>query len=436
MKKLAVLSIALLVLATLAFAEVKVEPVVAFSGSGTLTWGIDLDSDPINTGFKNESSANLTVTLVSKTTETKGMMAEGEMVYGYIALKDMQLVINTDNNFTSGDDDEAKLVAVPAGTDSDADGEVDQYLIFEDNDNTVKIPTDIITPPSIEAYVVLGPAKWFIYAAPDLKLSYADDLEDDADDDYWAEVGDDGDDVAPNPDGDAGATGIEIAAGPATITALVASTKDWTAPGTYSIAAKAALVVGPATVKAGLNYDLATGGVLGLGASAAVAAGPISVNAAFDMTTATGTPMEIRAGAKLALPDLLDVTADMAYGAGSATPWGFDVEAGATLKAVAGLDFSALFGLWNLTDTMSWGLKTVAGYKVAMGETNYVKPGVEAYVSSLAGAGARIALIAKIEAVLIPNTTFTLQYKDKDLTDSDTFTGLSRELTFATKVAY
>jgi len=434
MKKLAVLSIALLVLTTLAFAEVKVEPVVAFSGSGTLTWGIDLDSDPMNTGFKNENSANLTVTLVSKSTETKGG-GEGDMVYGYIALKDMSLVLNTDNNFTSGDDDEAKLVSVPAATDSDADGEIDQYLIFEDNDNTVKISTDIILPPTVEAYVVLGPAKWFIYAAPDLKLSYADDLEDDGDD-YWAEGSDDGDNVAPNPDGDAGATGIEVAAGPATITALVASTKDWTAAGTYSIAAKAALAVGPATIKVGVNYDLATGGVLGLGGSAAVTAGPATINAAFDMTTATGTPMEIRAGAKLALPDLLDVTADMAYGAGAAANWGFDVEAGAALKAVAGLDFSVLLGLWDLTDTLSWGVKTVAGYKVAMGETNYVKPGVEAYVSSLAGADLRVALIAKIDAVLIPNTTFTLQYKDWDLTDSPSFTGLDRAFTFATKVAY
>ena len=46
----------------------------------------------------------------------------------------------------------------------------------------------------------------------------------------------------------------------------------------------------------------------------------------------------------------------------------------------------------------------------------------------------RMVLIGTVEAVLIPNTTFTLTYTDKDLTSAGTTP--DRLLTFATKVSY
>jgi hypothetical protein len=433
MKKLAVLSIALLVLTTLAFAEVKVEPKVAFSGSGTLTWGMDLDSTPINTGFKNESSGNLTVTLVSKVTETKGG-AEGDTVYGYIALKDMQLVFNSDGLYQVGDDDDAKLTQI----DTDGDAVLDLYVTTWDNTNDkTKLLTDIITAPSIEAYVVLGPAKWFIYGAPDSAVSFAGGIEDDDDDKYWAE-GDSGENAIKS-DGTAdfagNGTGIEVAAGPATITGIILSSSDWTAASTYGAAAKASLALGPATVKVGAVFPFAAGSTMGFGGSVAVTAGPAAINAGADVALTGGAATyEYGGGVTLTLPDLMTVNADAAYG----DLWGLDIEAGVDLKAVPDLTLVAKVGLWDVTTALAWGVRGNVAYKIAMGETNYVKPGVVAAVSTENGAELRVVLVGSVEAVLIPNTTFTLKFTDKNLTDAayGSGSGLDRTLTFATKVAY
>lgn len=428
MKKLAVLSIVLLMLTTLVFAEVMVEPKVAFSGSGTLTWGIDLDTTA-NHGFSNSASSNLTVTLVGASTETKGG-AEGETVFGAISLSGMKVVLDSAATTNAFPD------AVASTTDVDLDGDaatLDDGYISALGD-AVSVAKAFVTAPTVDAYVMLGPAKWFIYAAPDLGITYAAQLEDDADANYWAED-DEADNVAP--DFGAGATGVEIAAGPVTIDALIASAGDWTAAASYGVGVKATLAVGPATIKAGMNYPFAAGSALGLGASLGLAAGPATIAAGFDMTTAAGTPMEVTGGVTLALPDVATITANAAFGVANAVAtWGLDAEVGATLSAVPNLSFSALLGLWDLTTALEWGVKVAGSYKIAMGETNYVTPGVTTYISTENGADMRIVLIGTVTAVLIPNTTFTLTYTDLDLTDSTSFAGTDRLLTFATAVAY
>jgi len=410
MKKLAVLSIALLMLTTLVFAEVMVEPTVAFSGSGTLTWGIDLDTTA-NHGFSNTAASNLTVTLVAASDETKGG-AEGETVFGAISLTGMALAFNSDNNYT-----------IPLGLVSDAAGVVTGVT----DDTTSVVLGGIITAPTVEAYVMLGPAKWFIYAAPDLAITFAAALEDDANDAAWWAEGDETDNVAP--DFGAGATGVEIAAGPATIDVLIASGSDWTTgPAAYGAGLKATLAIDPLTIKLGANYPFA-GGPLGAGVSLGLVAGPATVSAGFDMTTAVGTPIEVAGGVALALPDVATITANAAW---SNAGWDLDAEVGATLSAIPGLDFSTLVGLWNITAGLDWGVKVAAGYKIAMGEVNYVTPAVTAYISSAGAANALwIALTGTVTAVLIPNTTFVLTYADNDLTG-----GTDRTLTFATTVTY
>jgi len=435
MKKLAVLSIALLMLASLVFAEVMVEPKVAFSGSGTLSWGIDLDTTA-DSGFLNETAVNLTVTFIAASTETKGG-AEGDMVYGYIGLKDMALVLNTDNNKDLPADMAEKATTV----DLDGDAAVaDTYVTAPDGD-TISVPTAFLTPPTVEAYVVLGPAKWFIYAAPDLAISYAAAVEDEsADDDvnYWAED-EETNGITTDATGDfgAGATGVEFAAGPVTITGLIASAGDWTVAGSYGAAAKVALVLGPATIKAGFNFPF-TAATPGFGGSIGLTAGPIAVNAGFDGVASSGVfNYEVAGGLTLTLPDVLTLTANAAMG----DVWNLDAEVGATLTAVPNLNFAANLGLWDLVGTTSaleWGVKVDAGYKVAMGDVNYIKPNVTAYISqeNATGSTLRVVIIGSLTAVLIPNTTFTVTYTDKDLTDSTDFAGTDRLLTIATKVAY
>lgn len=395
MKKLAVLSIALLMLTTLVFAEVKVEPAVSFSGSGTLTWGIDLVT--MNNGFSNSASSNLTVTLVASSSETKGG-AEGETVFGAISLTGMKVVLN------SG--------ATTTVTNTDGDD--------------VAVAKGFVTAPTVDAYVMLGPAKWFIYAAPDLAITYAGAIEDDANDAAWWAEGDETDGVAP--DFGAGATGVEIAAGPATIDVFIASSADWTAAGNYGVGAKVGLTAGPAAINAGVNYGpLAAGGVLGAGASLALTAGPATIKAGFDLATPT-TAWEVSGGVSLALTDVADITANVAYSAG----WSLDTEVGVTLSAVPNLDLSALIGLWNITTGLAWGVDVSTGYKIMMGETNYVKPAVEAWISTPNGGVLTVALSGTVTAVLIPNTTFVLTFTDHYLTGG---TG-DPVLTFATTVAY
>jgi hypothetical protein len=428
MKKLAVLSIALLMLTTLVFAEVMVEPTVEFSGSGTLTWGIDLDNSS-STGFANTSSANLTVTLVPASTETKGGM-EGDMVYGYISLSDMSLIFDSDNN-KDLPADMALGAAVAVDPDGDAATVDDRYVYAPDGD-TISVPTAFLTAPAVEAYVMLGPAKWFIYGAEDMAISYAGVLEDDSDDDYWAE-GEETDGIDTDATGDfgAGSTGIEIAAGPATITALIASSKDWdddtSTATTYGAAAKVGLTAGPATIDAGVNFDFDTSNI-GFGGSVGLTAGPAEISVGFDGVSMGSTlTYELAAGVTLTLPDVLELTANLAYG----DVWNMDAEIGATLTAVPDLSFSALVGLWNLSSGLSWGINANTAFKIGMGETNYVKPGVNLYLSTPDGGTMRVVLIGTVEAVLISNTTFLLTWKSTDLTGGTTGT-----LTFATTVEY
>lgn len=62
------------------------------SGSATLSWGIDLDTQA--TGFKNAATLSLTFPLLKKGTKSKG--ADGD-VYGYIEFKDLEWkMVSTD----------------------------------------------------------------------------------------------------------------------------------------------------------------------------------------------------------------------------------------------------------------------------------------------------------------------------------------------------
>jgi len=483
MKKLAVLSITLLMLTTLAFAEVMVEPQVEFSGSGTLTWGIDLNSLWMN-GFLNESEANLTVTLVPESTETKGG-AEGDTVFGFISLSDMKLVFNTDDN--------NDLPADMAIVDLDGDDLADPgtYVAAPDVD-TISVPTAFLTAPTVEAYVMLGPVKWFIYAAPDLEISYAQPIEDESEDDdvdNWAE--DEEEDIV-LPDYGDGATGIEVVAGPATITALVASVADWTATREYFGALKLALDLDPIAVGAGFNISLPTTvagvstSIIGLGGSLGLTAGPAVITAALDAKSTSVAiadfplfntsvfELEIAGGVTLTLPDVMTLTANAALGQATATilsipltvpTWGLDVEVGVDLTAVPNLTANALVGLWDIltvladdpltaavddgVSMMALGVKAELAYKIALGEVNYIKPGVTGYISNgiqysesavTAGAtstaaGMRVVLIATVEAVLIPNTTFTVTWTNGDLTANEVVAD-DHTLTFATTVEY
>jgi hypothetical protein len=87
MKRLALLTVLLLVLGlTMGFA-IEVTPTVALSGSAVMKWGVDLDNS--STGFDNSGSGDIVVTLVaSDGTDThKGTGS----IYGSITISDIEL---------------------------------------------------------------------------------------------------------------------------------------------------------------------------------------------------------------------------------------------------------------------------------------------------------------------------------------------------------
>lgn len=96
MKKALVVLLALaLVGGAFADAPVANVDVAEFSGSATVTWGVDLDDDNA-TGFKNETSANFTVNIA----DGGSAATEGDGVWGEIAISTDGLKITTDHNLT------------------------------------------------------------------------------------------------------------------------------------------------------------------------------------------------------------------------------------------------------------------------------------------------------------------------------------------------
>lgn len=92
MKKISVLLIAFLLVASFAFGQ-SVEPSVSVAGDATLTFGVDLEEG--TTGFRNESSSTITLTVVPVGTATSG---PEDGVSGKIELKDFRVDLSTAND--------------------------------------------------------------------------------------------------------------------------------------------------------------------------------------------------------------------------------------------------------------------------------------------------------------------------------------------------
>ena len=111
MRKIALLTVPLLVFGLFSLsADMMVDPAgvsAKVSGETTLTWGLDLDSNA--TGFTNEMSTNLEVTVIPKSSSDTGMMDTDDL-YAYIKLKDFKWVANKDGGATTAPGIETKLI--------------------------------------------------------------------------------------------------------------------------------------------------------------------------------------------------------------------------------------------------------------------------------------------------------------------------------------
>ncbi|ADN01154.1 hypothetical protein STHERM_c01800 [Spirochaeta thermophila DSM 6192] len=146
MKRGLMLLLALTVVASLAFAETSAQVEYSISGSATSTVGYDLDGKTF--GIKNETSADLTITFVEGTEEKGG---DGP-VYGWIKLEGFSA--KAGNNIVEED------VVLYDADGNDITEDVKSVLASSGvNVDSIKAKSDfVITPPSITAKLMMGPA--------------------------------------------------------------------------------------------------------------------------------------------------------------------------------------------------------------------------------------------------------------------------------------
>lgn len=410
MKRLAVLGIALLVLASFAFAEVKVEPTVSLSANATLTWGIDLET--FDTGFANAADADLTVTFIAK--DTKETKAGEGAAYGSITISDIE--------FYFGGNDAA----------DDSWDSVSGWLADTD----------------VSAKIVVGPVEISVYNAPGFSTGaftsiengdYDDDIVDDDESDY--EAGGD-----PWAD-DTWGTSASMTLGPLAAKVILVSDgyDGTTADNNYAAGLEATLTAGPATVDFG-GYGNWVGAAYGFYADVGIVAGPIDAWAGF-MGNYVGA-FGWEAGAGLTFTIIPDTTLDLIVNYGDTTN-GLDLYVCFTEPGDAGfvpnLDASLTFFLLDVGAADARGIEYEAilsgGYKIAMNDTQSVRP----YFGFTYGAGnddaadlAMAYMTANVgaELNLIPLTTFTIDYSSGDLAQDVAEGADLGEFTVAAKVSY
>lgn len=374
MKKAIVLLLALMA-AVGAFAQT---PVV--SADATLTWGMDLDTGA--TGFLNEYSADVTIPFAVEDAE-----ATGEGVHGYIAL--------TGITFELFDD--------PVVGGSNGINDVDGYG----------------SPASLEAKIVSGPLYAMVYSQSDLEFNAAADLLDGEVEGLF----------------DANTYGTQIGYDSEMydVGLIINSKGDWTTnvDNEYGMGIVASLTFVPDTLAldAGFSYDLTdVTKDMGFWVSVPVTVAGFAITPAADFYIADGADMAFDARLDLGydITDATNVAVAVYYGGDEDLEMSIDFyEDGGFVE---NLYFGFGFGYYNALETVvaaTWDTYVDLTYTIAMDGDYYVMP----YAHFSTDNTNVIALNLGVEAFLIPNTTFTL---DWDTTDLGNVNGI---LTFATNVS-
>lgn len=402
MKRLAILSIVLLALATLAFAELKVEPTVALSASATLTWGVDLET--FDTGFANSADADLTVTFIAAdTAETKA--GEGA-AYGSITISDIEMIVGGDVENTTWD--------------------------F----------SGWVTGADVSAKIVVAPIEIGVYSAPTMYTDCvaqveSDDYDDNIVDIEGASYSAGGDAASTQPFGaDTWGTYVKATVGPIAATVKLVSDGYDEATGNtnnYSAGAEGVLTAGPATISFGGYADWVAPTDYGFYAKADVTAGPVVAWAGFMGNIMGGFSWLAGAGATLTLANTDTASVLVNYGDAAN---GLDLRVNFTEPAAKGLvdnlDFAVTFYLLDVGETsaaidgMEYEAVVAGGYKIVMNDTQYIRP----YADFTYGAGnddltfdPYMYADAGVQLQLIPLTLFTVAYASGDLAGSDNVGG-------------
>lgn len=375
MKKAIVLLLALMA-AVGAFAQT---PVV--SADATLTWGMDLDTGA--TGFLNGYSADVTIPFAVEDAE-----ATGEGVHGYIALTGITFELFSDP--TTG-----------AGT-----------LGFNDVDGYGN-------PASLEAKIVSGPLYAMVYSQSDLEFNAAADLLNGEVEGLF----------------DANTYGTQIGYDSEMydVGLIINSKGDWTTnvDNEYGMGIVASLTFVPDTLAldAGFSYDLTdVTKDMGFWLSVPVTVAGFAITPAADFYIADGADMVFDARLDLGydITDATNVAVAVYYGGDEDLEMSIDFEEDGGF--VEGLYLGLGFGYYNALETVvaaTWDAYVDLEYTVTLDGDYYVMP----YAYFATDYTNVIELELGVEAFLIPNTTFTLDWTTTDLGN------VNGILTFATNVS-
>jgi len=436
MKRIALLTVLLLVVGLTAGFAVDVKPTVAITGTASLSWGYNLDTG--DTGFLNAADSSFRVSFLAEDgTDTHA--GTGAM-YGSITISNVELFWNADSAagaWTGGlldADIAAKIVITPfeIGVYAAPGMTQDFFGAFEDAD----VP-DLVVDEDEVAFAMAGSAfatnygTWitgtFGPAAVTLKVVSDGD---------WAKAGTAAGtttyttivgDGTTDPTATAGTTYLEVSTGVVTVdnpltlgkayVKAVAGAAATTQSNNYAFGGEAVLTFAPLTVSAGAYYgtDLSFYGKVALDMAPIVAWGAVEANmptAGMVLTAGGGLTFTITTGTTLA-----------------ASAWYGDAAQGLDLNVVftepeAGLvpalDATVTFNLLDVGDIKAseWEAKVAAGYKVGLNSdmTNYARP-YASFVYGSANDGATVATAVDVMTVeagvqlqVIPLTLFTVKY--------------------------
>jgi len=332
MKRFALLTVLLLVLATLGFADDVLKPGLAFTGGATLSWGIDLDA--MTTGFKNETDVAVDLTLVSGFTQEKA--GKGD-VYGVIKVSDFDLTVNL---ATDG---------LPAAPDP----------VFATSGDL-----------AVEAYIVAGALQVGVYAAPDLTVTKVAAIEanDVAGGDDNIYVVDYEDPAASGFELTGFGTYVQYTAGPVVAKLYALSNGDWSTntANEYGFGVEGTGTFGPATVGAGFYYGLWAGVDVPLAyVTAAFKQGMFDVSAAFDLALPTaGAVWDAGLGATVTLKEGVTLGVNALLGSDDDADFKVAFTEPAAAGLVDGLGFDVTAYILDVMATMEYDVAGSVSYAV------------------------------------------------------------------------
>jgi hypothetical protein len=443
-----------LLVASFAFGQ-SVDPSVTVAGDATLTFGIDLETG--QTGFKNEATSTITLTVVPVGTETSG--PEGS-VSGIVELKDFRVDLSTADGtrINAGavtawvfvDPIEIKIFSAPTLNFDQAAA----WRTFRQAAAAAPVNNVRVLPPA-PTYADAGDAVFtgevVAVAADGTVPANGVVLE--------ANIDGDGTRLVALTSTEAAKTAayqgftVTVPAGDLSVALQVASLGSWVenvdnlyAAGlsvSGSVAEGVSGTLGTFVGPFGENTDSLA---FGVGASLGLEIDIVSVDAATDVLYNTATEI-LRVDHSLGLSldlDVAKITVNVYAYSEDATDFAYSENLLSRLTLDLGgldeaLDLVLAFETQNtfVDDGLQFVFDANAAYDI-----DGIKPFVNfRYLSDgpipvLGPVEAHMNLTAGVELSLIPMTTFTLQYAGVDIADANNGAARTQFVTFATKVSF